>query len=1788
MVTSSAAFYITEQLLITVERLFLHLALIDDNPKLEAFVRKYLLDIIECTSTGEADVRNKGLEMLTHLNRRIKSNLAISLPLQDVMHYVLSSSPGNILGTNFAIVYLRIALDRIDAEEHIILLPQLLDSLVKYANDRKIFDQLIILTTHAWISIADINQQKWPSLESIKNGEIRQQILRFFSDVLYFPISSNEKKSMTMLLDNFSGHPCMSKNGFLRIAKDVISDLKVGVTVLKLSVIKILSSEIFTEAEILPLLIGATALGPSEVEMAGDIIIKKIDMENVLKNVNTINSLFNLYLGSSPQKLDENDRILPASIPIKLKLIPLLIRSPVAVETFPYNIKIAFDGLFNKEDSAENKPLKLQQASIEFLLLILKNFPISALATFGPVIFSSIRKLIDQNEFPSVVAIAYQCFGIIGSKVPHLVVNDMTVLQETFDAIPRAPEEVSCAITDCLVSWLPAFCTVNDAALNGVLEALISSYIVHDSPKCCLVALKFVGALVKTPSLEFRWMLCRTCGDPRDEMKQEAVRLLDLSVTNPATVPKFEDLVDFIHRKLNLQDIAADLNFSIIEPKKKKETFPDDVFHISALYLYANLQITCSLQPLSLAEADIFWRVSDYPVISSYLISMNKQHPKILHLLLQIVLKAIEAEPASFLIELACLLVHSGSGYLDYSFRAVTVASLERHLNLNSRVALCPRLSELYTLMLNDAERRSCLKRCFEQFDSREELPVRVPWLCAYLATQSMVDFAAKDIIKIKIYLVNVIKILSVQQYFEAACGSLAELLRRAVFTLNDAEKTELMSSDSNNEFCSFCELLGSIVVSRKDILTSKVKESAVRCLGFLSLHSLQTVLYEKILSQLFACGNMPNQPELQFVVGNAIFDAICGESSPSRRNMFIETEESFLEKNLCESDRDDIEKKATNLLEILMKDKLRNVNRHLRQAALIWLFALVKRCVALNFNCIMSNLSSIQQAFINGLTETNEFLQEVASEGLGIIFELGSEDQKKVMVGDLISTLSLGRKGAVPVAPDTVLFAKGELGTTPTGENITTYQELCNLATDLNQPDLIYKFMQLANHNTLWNSKKISAAFGFTIIMEQAKTALEPYLAQLVPKLYRYRYDPDLKVQSAMRTIWQTVTASKKNVYQCAVHNIGNWLFLHDLSCLALADLLSAQCSSKMLERFGQLFETLYRVQDDVKESVRVAAERALSCLIKVTVRKCSSVHGYKATQLLGIVLPVIVGKGIESSVKTNKMLSLKIIMDVVKEAGVALKEHLNIIVPCLLDSLSEAESTVLNYLAARSSLDELEVLDSARASAAHVSPMMNALRCIIPYVDENVFNSLSDKFIEKLRSSAGVTTRTGTCQFIIDLCLQRQQLLKSCRNSCDRMVRVLLSGLNDRNPTIKKQFASSLSYLLPFCSRKEVNRILDYIKQKFQSQEDDEKVSLLHLLLALSKNTEVLSESLSDVVPFIFLHKCQEVAKDDERGKKRVEMWDELWHDLVPDTSSAMRLYRKEIVDVALVTLSTSSVFAVKAQAAEVLRAVAESGVLSDNADFADMLYDNLTNALRGRLWKGKEKLVEAVSALLRSAGKNLALKWNEATIEMKFSPLWEQCSKKNEKHSGEAILCAALFSEMTGCSKIAQQVMCCICDIVNQSHAESSNEANSVKTYDYMIKIVPAIAHLLLSFGEVELSSYLEQAVALLRSETFWKVKQALIIELPYFLERCTSQADFTSLFVVVGSILIENDISQRRTFAQQCCVVLEYIVKGTQEKGCILFLKKHQDIVEKLKKTTIVRLSALLDNSLKLEE
>jgi proteasome component ECM29 len=59
-------------------------------------------------------------------------------------------------------------------------------------------------------------------------------------------------------------------------------------------------------------------------------------------------------------------------------------------------------------------------------------------------------------------------------------------------------------------------------------------------------------------------------------------------------------------------------------------------------------------------------------------------------------------------------------------------------------------------------------------------------------------------------------------------------------------------------------------------------------------------------------------------------------------------------------------------------------------------------------------------------------------------------------------------------------------------------------MATDVGQPDLVYKFMDLAHHQQALNSSR-GAAFGFAGIARLAAgEALKPHVQKLLPRLYR------------------------------------------------------------------------------------------------------------------------------------------------------------------------------------------------------------------------------------------------------------------------------------------------------------------------------------------------------------------------------------------------------------------------------------------------------------------------------------------------------------------------------------------------------------------------------------------------------------------------------------------------------------------------------------------------------------
>lgn len=453
------------------------------------------------------------------------------------------------------------------------------------------------------------------------------------------------------------------------------------------------------------------------------------------------------------------------------------------------------------------------------------------------------------------------------------------------------------------------------------------------------------------------------------------------------------------------------------------------------------------------------------------------------------------------------------------------------------------------------------------------------------------------------------------------------------------------------------------------------------------------------------------------------------------------------------------------------------------------------------------------------------EFIQDVASRGLGLVHNLSNAQDRTELANTLLNQLIGGKQQVNQVNEDTKLFEEGVLGKTPTGGNITTYKELCSLASDLNRPDMIYQFMQLANHNAAWNSK-LGAAFGLKSISHAAKDQMQPYLGKIIPRLYRYKYDPTPKIQNSMISIWDSIVTDSKQVTE--VHY---WPILDELisnlthsewrtriaCCLAVRDLIkrsnglklryderslgnrapsastaddrmdvdepstSAAATTSAAEaadiepesfpepELRQLWIQLFRVMDDIHEGTRLAAEGTAKALSKICTVAASSNNGKSAKVVASNILPTILDVGITHTVAEVRALSMKTLSEIIDSSGSLLSPHLTRLIPCLLKATGELEVPKLSYVSAQLSAnaEAQEMFDSVRAEAAKQHHSTETLSKCIRYMDYAALEKITPEVIDLMKNTVNLGTKVTSAHFI---CLVRTSVRDSrrkCRSS-------------------------------------------------------------------------------------------------------------------------------------------------------------------------------------------------------------------------------------------------------------------------------------------------------------------------------------------------------------------------------------------------------------------------------------
>ena len=150
--------------------------------------------------------------------------------------------------------------------------------------------------------------------------------------------------------------------------------------------------------------------------------------------------------------------------------------------------------------------------------------------------------------------------------------------------------------------------------------------------------------------------------------------------------------------------------------------------------------------------------------------------------------------------------------------------------------------------------------------------------------------------------------------------------------------------------------------------------------------------------------------------------------------------------------------------------------------------------------------------------------VQEVSSKALTHIYKLGDESVKEQLVQSLSSTLTADEnKGQIAGETNEDKDEDRELlldfsaqQSAEQRKKFRTYKDLCRIAVEIGQKDMIYQFMEVHRHLTHYQDVKKAAAGLSSIIMLDDR--LKEKLLKIAPKIYMLTFDYNQEVRDTMR----------------------------------------------------------------------------------------------------------------------------------------------------------------------------------------------------------------------------------------------------------------------------------------------------------------------------------------------------------------------------------------------------------------------------------------------------------------------------------------------------------------------------------------------------------------------------------------------------------------------------------------------------------------------------------------------
>ncbi|XP_064386642.1 proteasome adapter and scaffold protein ECM29-like isoform X2 [Halichondria panicea] len=1559
-----------------LERVFLRLGVAESDDKLESCLSRFLLPTILKITSPHKPVQDKVLELLTHISKRIKSRPDVPLPLIALLSvFTDTHHPPQV--ANFTLVYIKLGFPRLPGNEKGRLIPSLIDALEGKTTHQQDSILQLVLPSLPHLVLPDDLEQRRSILQLQDKPVVRATVLEFMRAYLLLPYGAIDVDTLTV-----QAPPGLSKTLVTRVTGGIYLHPE-ELEKMKLAILKLLSSEVFSADEMVVHFIIAAGDNRHNVSDRGDHHLRQFSSSVDWDSATLVSQLYSLYQGTvatpagkktRPQSSNSvKDRVSPASLRVKLRLLPYITRSSLAASCFPQAVQVVFDGLF----SGITNP-RLRILSLQLVHHICSRATDQKLTVMAPVLLTGLNKIIDQpDEETSLRALSYTAVGKISKQVPSLFQKDTKQISKLFDAVKKdLPTDVGLAVQECLSSLALAYRGVRGQ--NALLlEALLLENIYSVVPQCRLMSVKCALAMFPFNHTPSRLVCIVATGDSKEDVREHGKRGLKKVTWEQGDFPEdwshasplFSDMVDYLHRRAKVA-METGGGYSTAAGKLP---FPPASLSEGVVFLQACLYESSgsrTTEQLDLSGVKTYLHqlyASNMACLSQYVGLLEQSlgpagdadlHCVAMAALLEVLACSTPDVALSFKSKLQWIKSFTASSRQETREAAAHLLGvLSDHLSTEELSQLAQDLlkdatSEVFSVQLGAlsilghviSHVMSTSHPDEEKMDSSDRQSISKELVHSSLLLLSIMVRESKT------------SILTL-----TAVSSLGVIFKSGLLPLPNGPGPSTVGLTK----LGLVETLVNKMDTEKDI---KVKGRCALSLGYLSVGDPSFPHKRVVLEALFDTRE-EKAIDLHFTIGEAI---ACTAAGPLCTAAWDQWEALKNDKNEGVSDMTAVSSEAGDgvtsvmvwAVETLLERYTVKASPIVRQTACVWLLSLVKHTS--RHPDFSRFLERFQMTFMNLLSEKNDMTQEIASRGMGLVYEMSPPSEREALVNLLVGTLMEGRRSDVKVSGDTQLFNKGMLGKAPQGGSISTYKELCSLASDLNNPHLVYKFLHLANHHSLWNSKK-GAAFGFSSIAAQAQEQLSPHLPLLVPRLYRYKYDPSPNIQLAMSNIWAAVVPESKKAVDVYLReiladlrsNLNNPQWRNrESSCMALSDLLSGRQVGEIVDDLIELWEMCLRVLDDIKESVRKAAATACKALHKLTVRACDGTTMSKTgTQVIQAILPLLLDKGMTNPSDEVKAISLVTILKVSQNAGPLLKPHVAVLIPTLLEALSSLETQALNTITLQYSgeTSTQEKLDDLRVAASKSSPLMEIVNLCTQQVDTDVLSSLIPRLVEVLKRGVGLGTKVAAAQVVVSLV---HHCLHDLTPYAGKLVNALLSGLSDRSAGVRKAYAGAAGYLVKIAKETTLTKMAGKLKSWYFEKDDDAIQAGIAMVLhsSVTRSLDAVSNHATDFLPLVFLAKHAQPVEEDPTSAAIVKLWEETWLDLVPSTKTGVKLYLSDLLDIACSALQ-AQLWRVKALGASSIATITESMGPDLHAPHLTTILTTLLSALQGiRIWEGK----------------------------------------------------------------------------------------------------------------------------------------------------------------------------------------------------------------------------------------